>query len=365
MQRHIDAESDEDTQRLLLRLGARKSAECRFHHVIASVAMRGTPTHDTVFGSSGDAVRQPSMRGVILTAQLTLVPNFQHTPRVVYPSSLVSAAMEDESPLLVMPALNARLVRLYFSGNEWRFATNRGPCAARTVLVSRFKQALHNQSGKAFAGASEGWDRSRVLFFLVPRDGTPSVHCVGSCELLRLRAPGDGEPRWAWRVVGDATLRREALEAVPAVPLLGPLLAGEAVGPWLAARLDPDSLRYTGPYNGVVVVHPATMAAVRLMDPLAFLLGHLVEGRERDPRYTILRVLLLHYVVGGGGFVHFACRMQFAFAIHATIAALCQLFPAEYTACADAVMRELRTGGLQYTPAAHLGRLIDATLRLM
>ena len=374
-----DGAMDDQTQRLLLRIYGQKALECRYHHVITTVAMRGAPRHATVFHLSGTSYEadasamQPFMRGVILTPQLEIVPNMAHTPRAVYSPALVTTLLHEEpETVMVMPALNARLVRMFRAEGAWQFATNRGPCARRTSIVTRFRHAIECQSGLTLAQVEQQLDPGRVWFFLLPREGAPPVYVLGSTELLRLE---NAATRWRIRGDGRLQVHPQLPSGVPRVPTLRSVLASSGhadvcggVSAWQAARLDAETLRYADQFNGVMILNPQTLTAVRVVDPLAFLLGRLVEGRERDPRNTIVRVLLTHYIVGGSALSHFPHRMQLAFAIHAALGALAHLFPAEYMLCADHVFPDVHEGRIPRETSGggfQLSRLVASIVRSM
>jgi hypothetical protein len=319
---------------------------------------------------------QPHMRGVILTPSMHIIPNFSLTPRVVCSSSFVAMMMNTDGdksplPLAVLPAVNARLVRMFHVDGSWMFATNRGVRAKRTAIITRFRQAVECQTGQPFQNTEQRLAQGRVWFFLLPREGSPNVYIVGSTEMLTLRPPT--MPPVArtnvrghhWVIDGDSSLRApdaSGLEGIPCIPSLRSVLASSGhsdtcngITAWQTARLDAETLRYVDQYNGILVLNTETLVAMRVVDPLAFLLGRLVEGRERNPRSTIVRVLLTHYIIGGNAFENFYHRMHLVFAVHAALGALSFLFPAEYSQCADRVFVDMRDGALSHGIVAKSG----------
>ena len=369
----------DESERVLLRVLSRKIVSCRMHHVLAHLAINGPPKRDLLFHLTGTsynadvATRQPFMRGVILTPSLRVIVSFSHTPRLVDPVFLGCVIQQTQEEgdgnvgkLSITPAVNGRLIRLYCSceSGPWNFATNRVICTLSMPLVKSFVRAIEMQTCRKFANWMASLDKNRVWFFMIARGGNPRVFFVGSVAVLNATACPDS--LCDWKIDGETELvtQSNALDISP-LPALQTLLNVNGfsdtmcgIEAWMSGRLDVDSLEYTDQFNGIIVTNRETLVSVRIIDPLVFLLGRLVEGRERDPRVTIVRLFMIHYVVGANSCMNAPYQTHLAFAIHAALAALSVLFPAEYVACAKGVFCESVARNVPKSEM-HFGQLVQ------
>lgn len=353
-----DCDDREQAGATLLALHARKTARCRYHHVLTLLAMgkleagRAQQFH---LGPRGGAPAQPELashrflRGVHLSADRRhLVPNFSATPRLMHSPSFVTLLMDDDD-LAVVPAVNGRLVRLFRGDGAWTVATNRAVCRAQSRLGSRFRQALALCAQGPLEGVAARLDPACVYFFLLPRDyydaGAVQLYYAGRKPLLRVRA-ADGDVDDPGPFVPAHEDCPRALAGVAAVPAFSRHVWSDGysatyvgVSAWQGHRVCPEAFRYASQFNGVLAFHRETLSAVRIVDPLVAVLGPDLEGRAGPaglgPDATIARVLHQQRVVGTASMPH---RMLYAVALHTALVLLSTYFPAEY-------MRAIGGGG--------------------
>lgn len=343
-----DCDDREQAGATLLVLHARKTARCRYHHVLTLLAMgkleagRAQQFH---LGPRGGAPPAPELashrylRGVHLSAdRLRLVPNFSVTPRLMHSPSFVTMLLDDDD-LAVVPAVNGRLVRLFRDEGGWTVATNRSVCRSQSRVGSRFRQALALCTQGPLEDVAARLGHACVYFFLLPRDyydaGAAQLYYAGRKPLLRVRA-AEGDVEDAGPFVPAHEDCPRALAGVPPVPAFsrhvwddGYSATYVGVSAWQGHRVCPEAFRYASQFNGVLAFHRETLSAVRIVDPLVAVLGPDLEGRAGPlgPDTTIARVLHQQRVVGTASMPH---RMLYAVALHTALVLLSTYFPAEY-----------------------------------
>ena len=262
-------------------------------------------------------LHNPAARGVVLTAH-AVIPNFAWTPRLaVDPDALRTAIMEHPAPadLCILPAVNGTVVRLFCGDDNatWyvadacvlepcHCADGGGPGAAAAGeedvgLAACFQQCLqtHYPAGLLrFAGELRA---DRVWFFALYPDRRTLLF-LGTCAVLphsRLRT------EFLYPIHCDYHIHRFLPPAVPLLPagVLGTDDPAAAPGkaphhhplPVFDRLVDTAGLRYTGLYDGVFIVNPATLFGVRLCPPIVVYLTPLLRSRTSLPEFLALRAI--------------------------------------------------------------------------
>ena len=239
------------------------------------------------------ATRNPAMHGLVITSD-RVIPNFSWTPRLAIDAEALSAVAEQAAPpdLLVLPAVAASVVRLFYDAGSWYLATSHvlevvpGPCRKGDPgpWVSEFERCLRAHYQRGLWRFAADLQMDRVWFFALYLDMGNMVH-LGTCMPLRHSAlPVD--PRQEVPDL-DFSLHRVLPPCIPILPRLA-----EVKPPIPTSTLvDPDCLSYAGLYDGILMLNPVTMFAVRLCTPEIVYLSPLLKRRLSVPEFLALQVV--------------------------------------------------------------------------
>lgn len=224
--------------------------------------------------------KNPALHGLVITLD-AVVPAFSFTPLLAMEKAALADAVANEgrdaasttpAPLLIMPAVSASVVRLFESADVWYVATSDrlepigdnvlGPLGmlADTCIHSHYKRGLRHFVHELRA--------DRVWFFALLAEHQSAMF-LGTAAILRHSAfPADGRiPDYDFSLHGILP---------PTVPILPGQTALNAVLP-VGKLYDPRTLRYTTPYNGVMLCNPHTLFAVRVCPPEVVFLRPLLD----------------------------------------------------------------------------------------
>jgi hypothetical protein len=248
-------------------------------------------------------VANPAVRGTVVASNV-VVPNFAWTPRLVVAPAVLRDALAKPCPrhLLVLPAVRGPVVRLFHDNGQWYVADSvrleclrsdrpPGPLAR---MVDACVRTYHHTKG--LLGLTTHLRPDRVWFFAVFPDQA-AVLGLGTCRLLSHYQLGANNAFNAldhgYSVHGDVA---------PSIPIL-PAAADVALPPAAAAEgnadgegeeeepFDAATMRYRGLFDGVILVNPMTLFAVRLCSAAAFFLAPLLRDRQTVPEFLLQTAL--------------------------------------------------------------------------
>lgn len=263
-------------------------------------------------------VFNPAIRGTVVTST-TVVPNFAWTPRLAVDLAVLNEALKKPHPsnFLVLPAVRGKVVRLFCHCSVWYVADSvkieaippvsateggayhrryppLGPMAALVDVCMR------TYLTEGVRGLTPDLRADRVWFFgLFPDQGTALF--LGTCRLLshyELRSNALGALDYGFSVYNDVA---------PSIPIL-PKMSDERWGldEWnerehsVAAAIPNGSCIshgfYRGLFDGVLLVNPMTMFAVRLSGLATVFLTPLLRGHLTLPEFLMQTALSSLYV---------------------------------------------------------------------
>jgi hypothetical protein len=213
-------------------------------------------------------IHNPATRGLIVTTH-HVIPNFSWTPRLVVEREQLEAMLACPPPndLLVLPAVNTDVVRVFHDAGQWYLASNHqleevaSTGFGRRPLLAMFNRCLKSHHSKrGLAGLVADLPPDRVWFFAM-YDTRCSLLYLGSCALLSHDALSL-DPRQEGPDL-DFSLYRCLAPSIPILPELAEVREVLLAGP----HYDADTLAYSGLYDGILLVNPVTLFAVRLGYP--------------------------------------------------------------------------------------------------
>jgi hypothetical protein len=231
----------------------------------------------------------PAMHGLILTSD-SVVPNFSWTPRLALESEAMEMLLQCPFPLdiLVLPAVTCAVVRVFYHDQHWYVATNRAieqvPVDRREVgpLVERVQICLAQYCKRRLWKFLSDLRHDRVWFFGLYQEPPKMVHLGTCCKVTQsdLLAAQCGQTPNLDFTVHDYL--------PPCIPIL-PSNATDAGA--LDQVYDAKSLEYTNAYDGILLVNPATMFAVRLSYPDVVFLTPLLKERMTVTEFLTTRFI--------------------------------------------------------------------------
>lgn len=135
----------------------------------------------------------PAVRGLVITNS-TIVPNFSWTPRLALEPSVLQRLVDDEewpSPVVMLPAVHGRVLRLFFHQGVWYIASNQRLESlpgerdepVTSYLGMLFEGCLLNYSVRSLWQFVRDLSPSLCWFFAV-YPGRQSLLFLGSCRIL-------------------------------------------------------------------------------------------------------------------------------------------------------------------------------------
>ena len=251
-------------------------------------------------------IHNPAMRGLVVTPQ-HIIPNFSWTPRLVLDADQMAAALSCPMPpdLLVLPAVNTDVMRVFHDGQRWYVASNQqveevGPMRP---LVNYFNRCLKPHYKKGLAHFVSDLRTDRVWFFALYAGPPPHLLYLGTCAVLTHAAlPVDQGTPFAEPTRFPAVDPRQECPDLdfslhkflaPSIPILAEF--ADVRDELLQGPLhDPEALAYTGQYDGVLLVNPVTMFAARLCQPELVFLAPVLRGRLAVVDFLATQVVHAH-----------------------------------------------------------------------
>lgn len=292
---------------------------CAACHYLSSVLLETyPPPWDPPFLVRGDGkpsaaspfridygVHNPALRGTVITNSF-IVPAFGWTPRMAMDRGAFAAALRRPCPdgLLVLPAVRGAVVRAFRHSGTWYLATGARleavppPGQPLGRIGVQFDACVRTHVVQGLRRLLRDLRTDRVWFFgLFPERAT--LMGLGTCRLVshhELRSDVFGAPDYGFSVHGDVapsvpilpTLRPDQLAALGAAeeiiePGTEEEEAAAATGEEGTEADGPPPPtpppRYRGLFDGVLLVNPATLFAVRIGCPEAVFLAPLLRNR--------------------------------------------------------------------------------------
>ena len=234
----------------------------------------------------------PAMHGLILTHD-TVVPNFSWTPRLALEVEAMETVLQYPLPLdvLVLPAVTCDVVRVFFYDCQWYIASNSvvevvpknrglgGP------LSMRFQLCLGKHCKRGLWKYLSDLRHDRVWFFGLYEQPSSLLH-LGTCATiphhLLVSAQYDQLPHL------DFSVHRFL---APCIPILPDLITDLHQCGITEGAYDGELLAYAAQYDGIFLVNPVTMFAVRLCTPDVVFLSPLLQGKQDISDFLIGRVI--------------------------------------------------------------------------
>ena len=226
-------------------------------------------------------VHNPALRGTVITSAF-VVPSFSWTPRLAVDGDHLAAAMQKPCPggLLALPAVRGPVVRLFHYNGLWYLATG---CRMEPVtqdrpgrIVAQVNACVRRHLPQGLWGLTRDLRTDRVWFFAIFPDRS-TILGLGTCRLVshhELQADVFGAPDYGFTVYGDVA------PSIPILPALDPEALAALGGVEGVLSLSPEAPpEYRGLFDGVLLVNPATLFAVRLSSPEAVFLTPLLRHR--------------------------------------------------------------------------------------
>ena len=219
--------------------------------------------------------QNPMLRGMIITPT-TLIPHFSWTPRLAVEETAMEtiiAQYEPDGDLMLLPAVHGQMVRIFQYDGSWYIANSHSiermaprPSGSLTQLLG-VCIAAHRRGG--LGPFLRDLDHSRIWFFAL-YGALHTLLFIGTCRYVT-----HYEVRSTvlehMHINLDFSLHRYLPPSVPLLP----------VGLFdMRMLFNATSMRYTGLYNGILVLNPITMFAVRIMPPMVVYLMPLLNHRQ-------------------------------------------------------------------------------------
>ena len=227
------------------------------------------------------------VRGMIVTPT-TLIPHFSWTPCLALEETVMETVLEEYEPdgdLMIVPAVNGQVVRLFHYDGRWYIANSQSiECIAPSAsgsLTKLMSVCLTSHHRGGLGQFTRDLDHSRVWFFAL-YGALHTLLFIGTCRYVTHH-----EVRTTvvehMHINLDFSMHRYL---APSVPLLPTNLTDV---PTTRLLFNRTSLRYTGLYNGILVLNPITMFAVRISPPVVVYLMPLLSHRQSLMEFLIAR----------------------------------------------------------------------------
>lgn len=246
----------------------------------------------------------PAIRGIVITSS-TVIPNFSWTPRMALGVEGLSAVLDGPlsqartgdvrvpgaPPVVVVPAVHGRVLRLFAHDGMWYVASNH----RLEALPHQCDAPVTTYLGLLFEGcllryyARSLWHFTRDLspalcWFFAVYPGRQSMLFLGTCRVLPHRVLQDH--------VHHLDLAFALHDHLPAaVPILPAELPTATRTRLLRERLHSvRTIQYTDLYDGLLVFNPQTMFAIRLCYPTMVYLTPLLKHHQPMNEFLAMRV---------------------------------------------------------------------------
>ena len=230
--------------------------------------------------------QNPMLCGLIVTTD-TLVPQlFGWTPHLAIDECVVWETIKNyqENPdeeLLLLPSVVGTVVRLFFTQGQWYIANNlcieRIPptTSGRDDVTGPITHLMSVCLAAHFMGGLGRFLRDldvyRVWFFALYQSHQTLLF-IGTCRQLShsdVQCNADTLHNDL-----DFSLHKFLAPSVPLLPM------GNMDVPLVTSLYNQNTLRYTGLYDGIVVINPVTMCAIRFSTPHMVFLTPLLTHRQ-------------------------------------------------------------------------------------
>lgn len=240
----------------------------------------------------------PATRGVILTHN-TVIPNLSFTPRLAVNTDVLENLLNQEperwpDPILVVPAVHGRVLRVFHHNDHWYLASNHrlqrvdatdNDAIASGHLVRLMETCLARYRVHSVEHLVRDLDRTHCWFFAV-YPGRNTLMFLGTCRVVtHTEIRGDS---LCALDLGFA-LHRSLPSNIPILPTtLSPTSAKRFIHEeWHNLR----TLQYTDLFDGLLLVNRRTMFAVRLMYPALVYLTPLLRHQQPLSEFLVHRCL--------------------------------------------------------------------------
>lgn len=265
----------------------------------------GRPTPFVIAGPQVDAASpyriqygnaNPGMFGVVV-AEDRVIPNFSVIPRLAVEADVLADALARPAPsdLLVLPSAHGDTVRVFWSAGCWFVAndTTVEPAVLDSPIdddgpVRRLLRCLQAHTTARREDAVLPYflrdlKADRVWFFALYPD-KPTMLAVGTCRPLRHDEVGDD-----LRQQPDVDFTGHGYIA-PSIPIIPTQRGAVTQIVTDAAMFDSAPfIAYRGLYDGVLLVNPHTLFALRLCTPDIVYLTPLLQRRRELPEFLAHR----------------------------------------------------------------------------
>jgi hypothetical protein len=238
--------------------------------------------------------QNPMMRGMIMTAT-TLIPHFSRTPHMAMSEPIMHTLISEYQPdteLMIVPAVNGRVVRMFQYNGCWYIANNQVVeqiCKVHSKgggCTGWLKQLMTTCINAHFKGGLEQFvrdlDKTRVWFFslYVARQ---TLLFLGTCRYFTHDELRNSTQNM--HVDLDFSLHRYLPPSVPLLPM------GSMDMPVVDYLCNVYSLRYTGMYDGILIMNPVTMFAVRISPPIVLYLTPVMKHKQDFMEFLATRAV--------------------------------------------------------------------------
>jgi hypothetical protein len=224
--------------------------------------------------------QNPMMRGMIITPT-TLIPHFSWTPHLAMEEITMEtmvAQYEPDGDLLILPAVHGQMVRIFQYDGLWYIANSH--VVERIMPNARASGSLTQLMSICIAPHRKGGlgqflrdlDHSRIWFFAL----YGSLHTllfIGTCRYVTHHEVRSNILDHMYLNL-DFSLHRYLPPSVPLLPV------GLFDIPLIHTLVNPLTMRYTGLYNGLLVLNPVTMFAIRITPPTIVYLMPLLNHKQ-------------------------------------------------------------------------------------
>lgn len=243
----------------------------------------------------------PAVHGLVITSD-SVIPNFSWTPRLVLGSEDMRSLMDTgtsewPAPVLLVPAVHGRVLRLFQHAGLWYVASNRRlevlPSEPEANATSSLCMLL--ESCLVRYGVHSVWHFTRDLdpdrcWFFALYPGRQTMLFVGTCRIL----PHDMIRDDIHHVDLDFTSHGHLPSSVPILPSQIPPHTRTKL---LHERLhNTRSLQHTDLYDGLLLVNTQTLFAIRLCYPVMAFLSPLMKHELSLPEFLAVRAVQAHLV---------------------------------------------------------------------
>ena len=231
----------------------------------------------------------PAMHGLVLTSD-SIIPNFSWTPRLALEPVAMRALLQCPLPfdILVLPAVTCKVVRIFYHDERWYVASKQTveevPVDRREMgpLVQRVQECLAQYCKRRLWKFLSDLRHDRVWFFGLYEEPLKMVH-LGTCAVVSQHAMLTAQCGETPNL--DFSVHQYLPPCIPILPGHVPNIE------MVDSIYDSETLEYNAPYDGILLVNPVTMFAIRLSYPDVVFLTPLLRERLSVTEVLVTRVI--------------------------------------------------------------------------